>query len=193
MKLHKEPQPIVSVVNTTLDKGLSYDTNLDTLLSEIDSFDLPDYSKYISEVMSLPLIGLSRDPTTEGISILNVKLAEVQAHKSRLISIKLECLLTHSELERFYRAAEVIYEDELNQLMLRDDISKLRNVSQQKAAATKDLDPKVKSLYWKSKELLSRSESFLKFLETKLTELQDINANISRQVTVCQIEANLLK
>jgi hypothetical protein len=168
-----------------------YGLEKEQLEEMLEQFTPLNYFELQKELDEIPPIFLSKDPTTAGVSILNEHLAEVQAYKQRVADIRMQCLKSKAVLDKIRRTVDYKYDIMLNELLLSEEIAKMKNVTQQKAAATQQLPEWIKRLKFGVSELMSELDMFLKNVEAKHEELHDVNSNLSRQVTVVQIEVSL--
>ena len=173
----------------TEELGLTQE-NLEAL---VDTYANPNLSRLKKELKEVPQIKLNKDPTSIGIQILNEILSDIQAYKSRVGAIRFEILEYRGELDKIRRFVTRAYDRHIEHYMLEESISKLKNVAQQKAAAREMMPLWLEKLSMRMEDLSAELDAFLKLVEAKHEELQDANSNVSRQVTVVQIEANLLR
>lgn len=107
---------------------------------------------------------------------------EVQGYRSRVASVLMG---TISILSRWYEVAkrsEEVYHRLSEPLVLSDDVKSLKN-SLQEAKVNTALPEPVALVEYAKRNCL-RYETWLKFVQTKLSDLESINNNLSRQWTI---------
>ena len=148
------------------------------------------YSELRQELVSIR-IDLDPDPAATGIGVLNEKIAEVHALKDRVSSILAEAITNSSARERIHAEAKVLYETKFDTILYQDDtIKNLKSEGLRRAAVNAQL-PEDYGRMCATKIDLGEAESFQKLVQSKYNLLDSANTNISRQISVIQMQLDI--
>ena len=149
-----------------------------------------EYSKLRQELAGVQ-IELDGDPAATGIGILNEKIAEVHALKERVSSILSRAIANVADRERTYQECKLIYEAKYDAILVQDDsVKNLKSEGLRRAACNAQL-PKEYALVNAYKMDLGDAESFQKLVQSKYNLLDSANTNISRQISVIQLQLDV--
>jgi hypothetical protein len=134
---------------------------------------------------------LDPDPTTKGLVSLNYKLAELQIAKDHVTSLILEAMKNMSE-------NEIVKETVQNEHDRKQDylIATEPSVQAQKSAEARSIHARLKmpdlvmSLHH-AEIAETKASWYLKCLQLVSSNLESANSNLSRQITVIQMDQNL--
>jgi hypothetical protein len=134
---------------------------------------------------------LDVDPVSKGLNSLNAKIAEVQANKSRvsyLVGEAMQNTAAHKIEEESIRGE---YERSLEMILATD-----QQVAAQKSAEMRNTHAKMKMpdlvLKLHHAEIASiRADWYMKILQNVHSNLESANNNLSRQITVIQMDQAL--
>ena len=149
-----------------------------------------EYSSLRKELATVQ-ITLDGDPAATGIGILNVKIAEVHALKERVSAILSRAIANVADRERVYQESKLIYEAKYDAILIQDDsVKNLKSEGLRRAACNAQL-PDEYATVTAYKMDLSDAESFQKIVQSKYNLLDSANTNISRQISVIQLQLDV--
>jgi hypothetical protein len=148
------------------------------------------YSELRKELASIQ-IELDPDPAALGIGTLNAKIAEVHAMKERVASIMAEAIANVSERSRTHQEAKMIYESKFDAILNNErTVQELKSEGLRRAACNAKLPDEYAKV--NATEIdLSDAESFQKLVQSKYNLLDSANTNISRQISVIQLQVDI--
>lgn len=145
------------------------------------------YSELRRELASIT-ISLDSDPAATGIGALNAKIAEVHALKERVAAILSEAIANVAERERTHQEAKITYEAKYDAILNGSkNIQEMKSDALRKAACNSQL-PDDFAKTNATKIDLGDAESFQKLVQAKYNLLDSANTNISRQISVIQLQ-----
>ena len=145
------------------------------------------YSELRKELASIH-IELDADPAAIGIGHLNEKIAEVHALKERVSGILSEAIANVADREHLYQETKIAYEAKFDAILNGDTtISQLKSDALRRAAVNSQL-PEEFAKACALKIDLGDAESFQKLVQSKYNLLDSANTNISRQISVIQLQ-----
>lgn len=148
------------------------------------------YSEIRRELASIR-IELDPDPAATGIGQLNEKIAEVHALKDRVSSIMSEAIANVAEHERLHQQAKIVYETKFDAILNNTKaIQEMKSDALRRAAVNAQL-PDEFSRMNATKIDLGDAEAFQKLVQTKYNLLDSANTNISRQISVIQLQLDV--
>jgi len=134
---------------------------------------------------------LDPDPVVKGLMSLNYKIAEIQLAKDSVSRLLLEAMKNMAEREILKDEAQNTH-DRKQDLIIATDAS----VQAQKSAEARSIHARLKmpdlvmALHHEDIALLKASW-YLKCLQLVSSNLESANSNLSRQITVIQMDQNL--
>ncbi len=148
------------------------------------------YSELRKELASIQ-IELDADPAATGIGTLNAKIAEVHAMKERVAGIMAEAIANVSERSRTHQEAKMVYESKFDAILNQDGtVRDLKSEGLRRAACNAKLPDEYARV--NSTEIdLNDAESFQKLVQAKYNLLDSANTNISRQISVIQLQVDI--
>lgn len=148
------------------------------------------YSQLRAELASIH-INLDADPASIGIGHLNEKIAEVHSLKDRVAGMLSDAIANVSERDRLYQEAKMLYEAKFDTLLNNDqEIRNLKSEGLRTAACNAKLPDEYAKMN-SAKIDLADAESFQKIVQTKYNLLDSANTNISRQISVIQLQLDI--
>ncbi len=152
-----------------------------------------EYSKYseLRKELASIQIDLDADPASTGIGQLNAKIAEVHALKERVATIMSEAIANVAERNRAHQEAKMTYEAKFDAILNNDkSVQELKSEGLRRAACNAKLPDEYARV--NSTEIdLSDAESFQKLVQAKYNLLDSANTNISRQISVIQLQVDI--
>ena len=159
------------------------------LQKEYVDIQLPDYGALVKE-LSESHTGLSEDPVKKGITTLNALIAQIDAFKTRAASIVSLAIKNENDFEVLYKKAQAIYQREYDSRLPQSPVADFSN-AQSREAACNSLLANLKSLLQAIEGSYSQSKSFTRIANNEFAKLDSTNKNISRQITVVQLAAEI--
>jgi hypothetical protein len=151
------------------------------------------YEKYpeLRQELSSIRIDLDADPASIGVSNINKKIADVNAQKERVASVLGEAIANVYEREHNYAALQLDYDIKAGKLLNSDDsIKNLKSEGLRSAALQATFSEEYLKAHT-SKIDLTDAEGFLKFVQSKYNQLDSANSNISRQISVVELQLEI--
>jgi hypothetical protein len=145
---------------------------------------------YKQELSSIS-IELSEDPTTEGLGLVNGKIAEINAQKERVGSILMDTLSNVQERKRHFEEAKLAYDLKYERILSTDEsVRNLKSEALRSAATNAQISDDF--LIMRKAEMdLGDAEAFQKIVQHKYNLLESANSNVSRQITVVQLQLEI--
>lgn len=168
---------------------LSEINGVQELVDAYGNYQIPDYQGFINELQSTGVV-LQEDPGSQPLSELNKKIAQIDAQKTRIVTILTMAIANESELDTFARKAQVLYKREFDSRLLKDPVKGLSNKESREAACNVILQ-NLKELVDAIIGSHMQAKSFTRIVSTVFDKLDSTNKNISRQITVLQSQLNL--
>jgi hypothetical protein len=136
-------------------------------------------------------VELDPDPVVRGLSSLNLKIAELQIAKDHVSGLLLEAMKSTAEHEILKDIAQNAHDRQIDLLIATD-----ASVQAQKSAEQRSIHARLKipqlvlDLHHAEISLL-KSQWYLKCLQLVASNLESTNSNLSRQITVIQMDQAL--
>jgi hypothetical protein len=159
------------------------------LKNDYTSYSLPDYQGFINELQSTG-VTLQEDPGSCPLSELTVKIAQIDAQKTRIAAILTLAIKNENGLDVLTHKAHTIYKRESDKQLLKDSIKGLSNKELREAACNIILQ-ELKELVDAIDGSQMQAKSFTRIVATTLDKLDSTNKNISRQITVLQSQMEI--
>jgi len=164
-------------------------TGVDEIIKNYSEYKIPDYSKFLKELQEMG-VALNEDPSAFGLSSLNVQIAKVDAQKTRAASILGIAITNESRIEVWAKKLNMIFKREFDSRLPKSPIKEFSNKELREAACNTLLSELKKAVDTVEGSLL-QSKAFTKFVQNTLDKLDSTNKNISRQITVVQIQIDI--
>lgn len=156
--------------------------NIRTKYSE---YVLLEYDKYLKE-LNLCGITLEEDPS-KNLTLLNTKIAKIDAQKSRVGYIVNLAVHNENDLEMFVKEAHRIRDREWAKLLMSPLVKAFTSKELREAAANVQMND-IEEFVTDLDASYSRAKSFTRMAQNTLDMLESTNKNISRQVTIIQTQ-----
>jgi hypothetical protein len=136
-------------------------------------------------------VELDPDPVVKGLASLNYKIAELQIAKDHVSGLLLEAMKSMAEHEILKDIAQNAHDRQLDLLVATD-----ASVQAQKSAEQRSIHARMKMpelvLSLHHEEVASLKASwYMKCLQLVASNLESTNSNLSRQITVIQMDQAL--
>lgn len=174
---------------TLFEKPLKDIIGTQDIIDAYANYNLPDYDKLIQELEKSG-VTLDEDPSANNLSELNLKIAKIDAQKARAAAIANLATSNENELEMISSRAQSLLAHESNKLLISAEIKGLPNKELREAAVNVVLYH-LRTLAEDIKSSLSRAKTFSKMVFNSVNMLDSANKNISRQITVLQLQLGI--
>ena len=158
---------------------------LDSLILEYREFTPLNYAEIRLNDLENMGVELDPDPTEKDFSVLNIKIAAINAQKTRCTTILNNAIEKESELEILVREAKQIYARESRKWKISDVVRKLSSKDLRDAAVDAILEALLDFIS-DAEGSLYLAKSFSKEVKGVADMLESTNRNVSRQITVLQ-------
>lgn len=170
-------------------KELSEIVGAKELVDSYGTYKILDYQGFINEFYSMG-VALQEDPGNMPLSELNLRIAHVDAQKSRAAAIVSSAILNESELEVLLYKARTLYKREFDLILPQEPVRSLPNKESREAACNIILQ-QLKELVDAIQGSVMQAKTFTKIANLTLEKLDSTNKNVSRQITVLQHQLEL--
>ena len=134
---------------------------------------------------------LDKDPLTLGLNSILAKLAEVQSQKSRLSSLIMEAMQNAAVCEIEKEQIQNDHDRKLDLLMATDDdVKNQKSAEQRNTHGRLKMTDQVLALH-KADVSSIKAGWYQKILQSVYNDLESANGNLSRQISVIQLESNI--
>ena len=134
---------------------------------------------------------LDEDPLTKGLVSVNNKLAEIQIAKDKISGLLMEAMKNLAENEINKDVIQNTHDRQQDLLIATDaTVQAQKSAEQRSIHARLKMPDQVLALHHADIALLKASW-YLKCLQLVASNLESANANLSRQITVIQMDLNL--
>jgi hypothetical protein len=148
------------------------------------------YDAYKQELDAIT-IDLDTDPASTGVGSINSKIAEVHALKERVAAILTDAIKNVHEREKIHKEADYSYQKKFDKILYEDEsIQKMRSDTLRKAAINARISDDYMDVQAKAIDL-NDAKGFQKMVQTKFDLLDSANNNISRQITVVDLQLQI--
>jgi hypothetical protein len=136
-------------------------------------------------------VELDPDPVIKGLASLNYKIAEIQIAKDHVSGLLLEAMKSTAENEILHDIAKNTHDRQIDLLIATDS-----EVQAQKSAEARSIHARMKmpnlvlDLHHCEIALL-KAQWYMKCLTLVASNLESTNSNLSRQITVIQMDSAL--
>lgn len=157
--------------------------------SKIANTSVLNYGPLLTELEKLG-ITLDEDPTSIGLSKLNVKIAQIDAQKTRAGNILMKAIKNESVLTNLQKNTTMAYKIHRAEVLALPDIAELKNQQLRDAGVERALRP-LAEVQEKIDRLVDDAKTFTRLSQNKFSDLDSTNKNISRQLTVIQTQVEI--
>lgn len=151
------------------------------MITEVPELDYAVFYKEFSEMG----IYLDEDPTSIGLNNLNLKIAQIDAQKTRAGYILMLAIKHESTIEVICKFINRVYEKKRAIIFNTQSIKELANQNLRDAAVQRELQD-ILNIQNDLDISLSKAKSFTKITQQMFNALDSTNKNISRQLTTVQ-------
>ena len=132
-------------------------------------------------------LDLDIDPVTNGLSGVNRKIAEVQSKKDLVNNLLIEAIQNKTEAQIMLDAKKNEHSRQLETLLLTDsEVQGQKTEKLRQAAANVKMPELVLGVFYAERDYV-RADAYYKCVHQMYTNLESVNSNISRQISVIQM------
>lgn len=147
------------------------------------------YAKLGAEMAQMNVI-LDEDPETAGLSALNVKIAHIDALKTRAAVILNFAISNESKIDLLNKQMQALYKREFDMRIITIPVT-LFSSKELREAACNTLLGELKELQSAIEGTVFLAKVFTRKANNTLAQLDSSNKNISRQITVIQTQIEI--
>lgn len=159
------------------------------IMDEYAVYQILNYEGLIKE-LNASGIELSEDPAAVPLNLLNAKIAQVDAQKTRVATILTQAIVNENGLDVLVKKINSLYKAEFDRRLPQDPVKNFSNASLREGACNSIL-AELKGVVQAIEGSLSQAKTFTKVVQNELAKLDGTNKNISRQITVLQIQIEI--
>jgi len=143
-----------------------------------------DYHILKKELISFGL-KLDEDPTSKGLKNFNIKIAQIDAQKTRAMIILTTAISNENMIDKLYKRVLSFHDITRANFLAFPDVSKLPNQSARDAEVIKKMNDLIE-VKDNADTMLQNAKTFTKVARNVVDMLESTNKNISRQLSVVQ-------
>lgn len=159
------------------------------IINEYANYVLLNYDVLIKELNAQGVI-LNEDPGAVPLNKLNAQIAQVDAQKTRTATIFSQAIANEEGLGVLVKKINGIFKAEFDNRLPQSPIKDFSN-KELREGACNSLLAELKSAVSDIEGSLSQAKTFTKIVQNELAKLDSTNKNISRQITVLQIQIEI--
>jgi len=134
---------------------------------------------------------LDPDPVVKGLSSLNDKLAELQRAKDQVSGLLMEAMKNMAENEILKDVVQNEHDRSQDLLIATDVTIQAQKSAEQRSIHARMKMPELVMKLHHADIALLKASWYMKCLQLVASNLESANSNLSRQITVIQMEQNL--
>lgn len=159
------------------------------IMAEYANYTLLDYEALIEELNAQGVL-LNEDPGAVPLNKLNAQIAQVDAQKTRTATIFSQAITNEDGLNVLVKKISAIFKAEFDNRLPQSPVKDFSN-KELREGACNTLLAKLKDAVSAIEGSLSQAKTFTKVVQNELSKLDSTNKNISRQITVLQIQIEI--
>lgn len=159
------------------------------IIAEYVNYTLLDYESLIKELNGQGVL-LNEDPGAVPLNKLNAQIAQVDAQKTRTATIFSQAITNEDGLNVLVKKIGAIFKAEFDNRLPQSPVKDFSN-KELREGACNTLLAKLKDAISAIEGSLSQAKTFTKVVQNELSKLDSTNKNISRQITVLQIQIEI--
>lgn len=161
----------------------------DEVMTEYSNYTLLDYETLIKE-LNVQGVELNEDPGAVPLNKLNAQIAQVDAQKTRTATIFSQAITNEDSLNVLVKKINAIFKAEFDNRLPQSPVKDFSN-KELREGACNTLLAELKGAVSAIEGSLSQAKTFTKVVQNELSKLDGTNKNISRQITVLQIQIEI--
>lgn len=147
-------------------------------------------SENLEEVKKIQVY-LDADPLAKGLASVNNKLAEIQVAKDKVSTLLMEAMKNLAENEILKDQAQNKHDRQQDLLIATDASIQAQKSAEQRSIHARMKMPELVLALHHADVAMLKASWYLKCLQLVSSNLESANANLSRQITVIQMDLNL--
>ncbi len=159
------------------------------IISEYTNYQLLDYEILIKE-LNIQGVALNEDPGAVPLNKLNAQIAQVDAQKTRTATIFSHAIINEDGLSVLNKKINALFKAEFDNRLPQSPVKDFSN-KELREGACNTLLAELKGAVSAVEGSLSQAKTFTKVVQNELSKLDSTNKNISRQITVLQIQIEI--
>ena len=177
--------PVIDLTPVTLDNILG----ATEIMAEYANYVLLDYEVLIKELNAHGVL-LNEDPGSVPLNKLNAQIAQVDAQKTRTATIFSQAITNEDGLNVLNKKINALFKAEFDNRLPQPPVKDFSN-KELREGACNTLLAELKGAVSAIEGSLSQAKTFTKVVQNELSKLDSTNKNISRQITVLQIQIEI--
>ena len=159
------------------------------IMGEYTNYQLLDYETLIKE-LNAQGVALNEDPGAVPLNKLNAQIAQVDAQKTRAATIFSHAITNEDGLSVLSKKINALFKAEFDNRLPQSPVKDFSN-KELREGACNTLLAELKGAVSAVEGSLSQAKTFTKVVQNELSKLDSTNKNISRQITVLQIQIEI--
>ena len=159
------------------------------IMAEYANYQLLDYETLIKE-LNAQGVALNDDPGAVPLNKLNAQIAQVDAQKTRAATIFSKAITNEDGLNVLNKKINALFKAEFDNRLPQSPVKDFSN-KELREGACNTLLAELKGAVSAIEGSLSQAKTFTKVVQNELGKLDSTNKNISRQITVLQIQIEI--
>ena len=159
------------------------------IMAEYANYALLDYETLIKE-LNAQGVALNEDPSAVPLNKLNAQIAQVDAQKTRAATIFSQAITNEDGLNVLSKKINALFKAEFDNRLPQSPVKDFSN-KELREGACNTLLAELKGAVSAVEGSLSQAKTFTRVVQNELSKLDGTNKNISRQITVLQIQIEI--
>ena len=159
------------------------------IMNEYTTYRILDYAGLIKE-LNASGVELNEDPSAVPLNKLNAQIAQCDAQKTRVATILSQAIVNENGLDVLTKKINSLYKTEFDRRLPQSPVKDFSNKELREGACNSIL-AELRGVVHAVEGSLSQAKTFTKVVQNELTKLDSTNKNISRQITVLQIQIEI--
>lgn len=159
------------------------------IMTEYANYALLDYETLIKELNEQG-VALNEDPSAVPLNKLNAQIAQVDAQKTRAATIFSQAITNEDGLNVLSKKINALFKAEFDNRLPQSPVKDFSN-KELREGACNTLLAELKGAVSAVEGSLSQAKTFTRVVQNELSKLDGTNKNISRQITVLQIQIEI--
>jgi len=160
-----------------------------SIMEEYANYVLLDYDMLIKE-LNAQGVPLNDDPGAVPLNKLNAQIAQVDAQKTRTATIFSRAITNEDGLNVLAKKINAVFKAEFDNRLPQSPVKDFSN-KELREGACNTLLAELKGAASAIEGSLSQAKTFTRVVQNELGKLDSTNKNISRQITVLQIQIEI--
>lgn len=159
------------------------------IMKEYANYTLLDYA-ILTKELNTQGVSLNEDPGALPLNKLNAQIAQVDAQKTRAATIFSQAIINEDGLNVLAKKINAVFKAEFDNRLPQSPVKDFSN-KELREGACNSLLAELKGAASAIEGSLSQAKTFTRVTQNELGKLDSTNKNISRQITVLQIQIEI--